>query len=81
MVQKNWTATHAERIDTFLRRELPIVLNCPVSNSKIRRFLMAGSVYINGRQCRIPAFELKKGSSIQVSIDEQKLFLKRNLTT
>ncbi len=77
MVRKNWTVAQEERLDAFLRREMPLIIGTSVSNSKVRRFIIAGSVYVNGRQCRIPSYELRRGSAVQVCIDEQKLFFEK----
>lgn len=77
MLRKNWTVKSFERLDSFLRRELPLVLDCTVSNSKVRRFIIAGSVNANGRQCRIPSFKLKPGTCVSVCIDEDKLFFEK----
>ena len=48
-----------------------------LSNSKIRRLVISGSVHINGKCCRIPAYTLLPGSTVEVSIDSEKLFYEK----
>ncbi|MCR4823059.1 MAG: RluA family pseudouridine synthase [Treponema sp.] len=48
-----------------------------VSNSKIRRLIVAGSVSVGGRQIRLPGFNLWAGSEVSVLIDEEKLFFEK----
>lgn len=68
------------RLDLFLREELPEFLKLSqseVSNSKIRRLILAGCVQVNGRQIRVPAFNILKGSIITARIDEDKFFFEK----
>lgn len=68
------------RLDLFLREELPEFLKLSqseVSNSKIRRLILAGCVQVNGRQIRIPGFNVLKGSLISAQIDEKKFFFEK----
>lgn len=67
----------AVRIDELLRSELPRALGSPVSNSKIRRLVVAGAVCVDGRQVRVPSFSVRKGGSVSVSVDEEKLFFEK----
>lgn len=64
-------------LNEFLRIELPCLLNTEVSNSKIRRLIVSGSVSVSGRQIRVPAFNLRAGSEVNVLIDEEKLFFEK----
>ena len=64
-------------LNEILRKELPRFLSREISNSKIRRLIVAGSVCVNGKQVRVPAFEVWKNSEIQVSVDEKKLFFEK----
>lgn len=48
-----------------------------VSNSKIRRLIVAGVVFVNGRQCRVPAYLLQNGDDVRASIDEEKFFYEK----
>ena len=67
------------RLDEFLRRELPLKLNEPQnsSNSKIRRLIVAGAVFVNSRQVRRPAFELRGHSKLSVDFDEEKFLYEK----
>lgn len=65
------------RLDEFLRGELPKIINSQISNSKIRRLIVAGSVSVDSRQVRIPAFVLFPSSSVAVSLDSEKLFFEK----
>ena len=67
----------AVRIDELLRSELPRALGSSVSNSKIRRLVVAGAVCVDGRQVRVPSFSVRKGGSVSVSVDEEKLFFEK----
>lgn len=64
-------------LNSLLRAELPRILNTEISNSKIRRLIVAGSVSVGGRQIRLPGFNLRAGSEISVLIDEEKLFFEK----
>ncbi len=48
-----------------------------VSNSKIRRLIMAGCVSVNGIQCRNPSFEIKQRDKITAVIDKEKFFFEK----
>lgn len=77
MLKRIWTVTEPSRLDDFLRKELPLIMDSELSNSKIRRFIISGNITVNGRQCRIPSYDLRKGSTVQVLIDEQKFFFEK----
>lgn len=64
-------------LNSLLRSELPRILGTEVSNSKIRRLIVAGSVSVSGRQIRVPGFNLRAGSEVNVLIDEEKLFFEK----
>lgn len=64
-------------LNSLLRSELPRILNTEISNSKIRRLIVAGSVNVSGRQIRVPGFNLRAGSEVSVLIDEEKLFFEK----
>lgn len=64
-------------LNSLLRSELPRLLDTEVSNSKIRRLIVAGSVSVGGRQIRLPGFNLRAGSEVSVLIDEEKLFFEK----
>lgn len=65
------------RLDEYLREELPKIINSPISNSKIRRLIVSGSVFVGARQVRIPAFVLFPNSSVSVSVDSDRLFFEK----
>ncbi|MCQ2578864.1 MAG: RluA family pseudouridine synthase, partial [Treponema sp.] len=68
------------RLDTFLREKLPALPELSgkdVSNSKIRRLILAGCVSVNGRQCTRPAFELRGRSTVAVNLDVEKFFFEK----
>ena len=70
------------RLDEFLREELP---HCKqlngheVSNSKIRRLIVAGAVSVNGREVVRPAFELRGKADVCVALDIEKFFFENFL--
>lgn len=77
----NFISRKTERLDEFLRRELPSSLEnsdrASFSNSKIRRLILSGSVRVNGRECRRPAFELRGKSDISLNFDSEKFFYEK----
>ena len=78
MKQKIWTVEKKCRLDEFLRRELPLLFpGKEVSNSKIRRLIVAGSIYVNGKQCRIPAYDLFPKSKVCAEIEIEKFFFEK----
>ena len=78
MEQKIWTVEKECRLDEFLRRELPLLFpEKDVSNSKVRRLIVAGSIYVNGRQCRIPAYDLFPKSKVCAEIEEDRFFFEK----
>ncbi len=75
-----------ERLDEFLRRELPHAVLEPdkitadhtvFSNSKIRRLIVAGAVRVNGRAVNRPAFELRGKSVVEVLFDPERFFYEK----
>ncbi len=66
------------RLDIFLREALPqAVSGGELSNSKIRRLIVAGAVRVNAAQIRRPAFELERGSAVTVLFDGAKFFYEK----
>lgn len=65
------------RIDEFLRRELTSKIEGEVSNSKIRRLIVAGCVSVNGKVVVRPAFELRGRSQVTVTYDKEKFFFEK----
>lgn len=82
-MKKSWIIPReaaGERLDVFLRREVPPLFppDAKLSNSKLRRLIVAGSVSVDGRPCRRPAFVLRAGSRVTADIDEEKLFYEKD---
>ena len=93
MQELKFSTSQTERLDVFLRRELPAaVVECaqsaciettqknevPVfSNSKIRRLILAGAVQVNNRPVLRPAFELRGHSSITVRFEAERFFYEK----
>ena len=68
------------RLDEFLRAELPDSIGShtvSISNSKIRRLILAGAVQVNGRPVLRPAFELCGRSLVTVRFDAEKFFYEK----
>lgn len=68
------------RLDEFLRKELPQckqLAGQELSNSKIRRLIVAGAVNVNGRPVNRPAFELRGLSEVVVVLDVEKFFFEK----
>ncbi len=68
-----------ERIDAFLRRELPLAVkyDAVFSNSKIRRLIVAGAVSVNDRIVYRPAFELRGKSNVDIIFDFERFFYEK----
>lgn len=80
MQKKIWTVDEKCRLDEFLRIHLPLLFEGEeknVSNSKIRRLIVAGCIFVEGRQCRIPSFMLKPKSKVCAEIDEDRFFFEK----
>lgn len=74
----NFSTSEKERLDEFLRKNLPLAINEEnVSNSKIRRLVIAGSVCVNGMQVRRPAFELRGKSNITINYEKEKFLFEK----
>ena len=68
------------RLDEYLRRVLPeekSLAGQELSNSKIRRLIVAGAVSVNGRVITRPAFELRGQSLVCVDLDTDKFFFEK----
>ncbi|MCQ2587203.1 MAG: RluA family pseudouridine synthase [Treponema sp.] len=81
MIEKLFfTTKETIRIDVFLRNELPLKLKKSqeeISNSKIRRLIAAGFVYVNGKKIVRPAFELRGNSTVCVEFDGERFFFEK----
>ena len=79
MQELKFSTSQTERLDEFLRRELPHAVpeqQC-FSNSKIRRLILAGAVQVNGRPVLRPAFELRGHSFVLVRFEAEKFFYEK----
>lgn len=73
------------RLDIFLRSELASAVSSAckkssiimLSNSKIRRMIVAGAVSVDGLQIRRPSYELLRGQTVCVDFDTEKFFFEK----
>ena len=72
-----FTTDQKLRLDEFLRQVLPAQINQEISNSKIRRLIVAGAVSVNGHHTNRPSFELRGKSEVVVELDLEKLFYEK----
>jgi len=84
-----FTTTQKLRLDEFLRENLSGEIvklvseeklhasKLEVSNSKLRRLILSGNVFVNGKECRRPAFELRGRSTVCVEFDIDKFFFEK----
>ena len=74
-----WKVKDNQRLDEFLRTEIPLVVDKSkiVSNSKIRRLIMAGCIKVNGAVCRNPSLILRPHTDLTADIDESKFFYEK----
>ena len=72
-----FTTDNKIRLDEFLRKTLPARIKEEVSNSKIRRLIVAGAVSVNGRHTVRPSFELRGNSEVIVELVMEKLFYEK----
>ncbi|MGN0728587.1 RluA family pseudouridine synthase [Treponema sp.] len=77
MTEKKWTATRQQTINEFLRQKIPEIFEGEISNSKIRRLIMCGAVYVNSAQCRIPSFKIRPGTEVRIIEDREKFFFEK----
>lgn len=73
------TTSQKLRLDTFLQQEFPIKFpnEKDISNSKIRRLIIAGCVYVNGKNVIRPSFELRGKSEVKINFDREKFFYEK----
>ena len=73
------------RLDIFLRSELAQTVSAYIeksaavslSNSKIRRMIVAGAVSVDGLQIRRPSYELLRGQTVCIEFDKEKFFFEK----
>ena len=79
MKDLKWTLQEDCFLNVFLRTKIPEIFSGKeISNGKIRRLIVAGAVKVDGRQCRIASFIVKKGSEVEALIDEKKFFYEKD---
>lgn len=61
------------RLDHVLAEWLPTALKQPVSKGKVRKLIVAGAVYLNGKRVRIASKELHLNAQVDVFVDLQRL--------
>lgn len=76
------TLERAIKLDELLRNELPSRARTftdseTISNSKIRRLIVAGAVTVNGKQTRIPAALVPRGASVEIVIDTERILFEK----
>lgn len=62
-----------KRLDQVLAEWLPYALSEPLSKSKIRKLIVAGAVYLNGKRVRIASKTIFSGAKLEAFIDLEKL--------
>lgn len=70
------TTTHAHkgmRLDQVLALWLPEALSQPISKAKVRKLIVAGAVYLNGKRVRIASKELQANARVDAYVDLHKL--------
>lgn len=65
------------RLDELLRQKLPELTGLELSNSKIRRLIMAGCIRVNGREVRIPSYTVFVKSNVEAFVDKDKLLYEK----
>jgi 23S rRNA pseudouridine1911/1915/1917 synthase len=62
-----------QRLDQFLADLLPAALDQPLSKAKVRKLIVAGAVYLNGRRSRIASKPLLPHVRVEAYVDLHKL--------
>jgi len=79
-MRKKFLSTSTVSLNEFLKSELCKVEELSdheISNSKIRRLIIAGCVSVNGRTVTRPGFELRGRSTVDCEIDIEKFFFEK----
>ena len=69
--------TGIQRLDLFLRDFLSNKVDGELSNSKVRRLVISGSVSVGGMPCTRPAYQLRKGQKVEVRFEREKFFFEK----
>ncbi len=67
-------ADQGKRLDQFLAEKLPEALARPVSKGKVRKLIVAGAVYLNGKRVRIASKTVLQRARVEAFIDPKRLF-------
>lgn len=62
-----------KRLDSFLAEKLPEALAQEVSKAKVRKLVVAGAVYLNGKRVRIASKTIVGGARVEAFVDLEKL--------
>ena len=62
-----------KRLDQVLAEWLPQALAQPMSKGKVRKLIVAGAVYLNGKRVRIASKELQPNAKVEAYVDLSKL--------
>lgn len=79
-MRKSFNTTQKIPLNEFLKNQLKTLDELSeheVSNSKIRRLIVAGCVSVNGRIVTRPGFELRGKSTVDCDIDIEKFFFEK----
>ncbi|MCQ2597273.1 MAG: RluA family pseudouridine synthase [Treponema sp.] len=79
-MRKKFLSTITVSLNEFLKAQLTHLEELSgqeVSNSKIRRLIVAGCVSVNGRVVTRPGFELRGKSIVECEIDVEKFFFEK----
>src|SRR6476659_868362 len=63
-----------KRLDQVLAEWLPSALGAPVSKAKVRKLIVAGAVYLNGKRVRIASKLLLPNARVEAFVDANRLF-------
>jgi RluA family pseudouridine synthase len=74
-VEPSCPAWERGRLDRFLAKKLPLLMQQPLSKSLIRKWILVGAVYLNGKRIRIASKPLNCGALVEVYFHREKLTL------
>lgn len=70
---KTLASARGRRLDQVLAEWLPEASGQPLSKAKVRKLIVAGAVYLNGKRIRIASKELLPNAILDVYLDLEKL--------
>lgn len=79
-MKKSFCTSQKKSLNDFLKEQLKSVSELSghdISNSKVRRLIVAGCVSVNGRVVTRPGFELRGKSEVTCDIDIEKFFFEK----